>query len=413
MNIFGDRARRGLVLKSVLGAVVVGAVAGGVYYTGTSATANEPVAASSFACVAPGGAEVAVPIEFGVDAPESVVAGVSAVVRPRAVITLPAGLVGQLRASGESLDATVVPVLTLTEGEAATVLEARPLVVRAMGVPEAGELVLDIPGAPVSFTPKAQGAAKVELTGLTATIAVGAVEVPCRAVSQAAALGTFTVVAGDAVRPPQAPAGSGGGVSARALPPPPAESGVVRHRFAMEITTRLAKVGAEVKLTGEFISAINAFGELEGRLRGQIDVDPADVYLVVFRFMPVTNTIALDQREYAAGTAELLTDPDTQVLYAQIQTKAAVYLKVSNVRQDGVPLDVGAGCETASPLVLDLSGRVNLSDKDPVSFLEGMATIPAFAPCGTREDVAPLLGGLVSGPGNKVTVKLTLIGSVA
>ncbi|WP_156753647.1 hypothetical protein [Actinokineospora pegani] len=391
----------------MLGAIVVGTVAGGVYYTSTSATANEPVVASSFVCGVPGGAEAAVPIEFGVVAPESVVVGVSAVVRPRAVITVPAELVGRLRGFGESLDATVVPELTLIEGEAATELGARPLAVRSMGVPGSGELVLDIPGAPVSFTPKARGTARVELTGLAATITVGAAEVPCRAVSRSVALGTFSVAADDTVQPPRVLAEPGGEVSAKALPPLP-EGKRVRHRFAMEITTRLAKVGAEVRLTGEFVSTIYTEGELEGRLRGQITVNPADVYLVVFRFMPVTNTIALDQREYATGEADIKIDPVTG-LYAAVQTRAALYVKVSNVLQDGVPLDVGAGCETASPLLLDLAGRVNLGQKHPVSNLEGLATIPAFAPCGVKENVAPLLSGLVSGPGNKVSVKLTYI----
>ncbi|WP_156756811.1 hypothetical protein [Actinokineospora pegani] len=413
MNVSGTRKRRRLAVQSALTAVVLGAVAGGIYYTTGAATAGDTPLASSFTCGLPDG-DVQVPIEFAVTVPEQASTGATVSVTPRATVTLPAAVVGKLRASGETVDATVTPKLTLTEAGTKTDLEVAPLSVKAMGLPAEGDAVLDVPGTAVQVTPKSTGTATVELTGLTAALTVGETKVDCAATTSQGALGTFEITQpGDTVQPPtQAPqqqqAPEQGqvqtlnepGLSANALPPLTGADGI-RYDFDLEVKTKLAKVGAEVIMTGGFQTAIKGDGNLKGRL----DIGATESKFVVFRFMPVSNTVELLQENYATGTGAVLFDQ--QGAYAQVDTDVAVKLQITQVLQDGVALPIGPNCRTVSDLVLNLKGRVNLTPDQPPSVLETVATIPAFTGCGTTERLDPLMSGLVSGPGNKVTNTLT------
>ncbi|HEY2298061.1 MAG TPA: hypothetical protein VGH43_10060 [Jatrophihabitans sp.] len=81
----------------------------------------------------------------------------------------------------------------------------------------------------------------------------------------------------------------------------------------------------------------------------------------------------------------------------------SVSVRVSNVRVDQVPLQVGPNCHTVVPMRLRLTGNTpayNLFTGGP---LRGKATIPPFTGCGTGgDDLDPLLTGTISGPGNTI-----------
>ena len=98
-----------------------------------------------------------------------------------------------------------------------------------------------------------------------------------------------------------------------------------------------------------------------------------------------------------------------------------VYVRVSDLKVDGVPVDLGASCVTATPARLDLVGKGYTTGggappRDPnVNFsaalggpLNGMIDLPAFTGCGVgSENLSPMVTGLVSGPDNPVLMKVS------
>jgi hypothetical protein len=168
--------------------------------------------------------------------------------------------------------------------------------------------------------------------------------------------------------------------------------------------TRLATFDSELNIgpglfDGEICSGEDAFNPLEGELT----MPPADGYFVAFRFVPVTNTTHLVPAGKSKGTAKL------ELPYAHIDLMNKLYIKLTNVKQDGVPLNVGKRCRTATPAAIRLKGKVNVTP-GAESVIKSTYTIPKFSGCGVREDLDPLLTGLVSGPGNQLTTRLTSCG---
>ncbi|MFD9889297.1 hypothetical protein ACFWY9_08145 [Amycolatopsis sp. NPDC059027] len=96
--------------------------------------------------------------------------------------------------------------------------------------------------------------------------------------------------------------------------------------------------------------------------------------------------------------------------------RAPITGKLSNVKVDGRVLDVGPNCRTAQPASVTIKSLLPLqaNNPPPVKVTTTFAT-PPFAGCGVREDLSPLLTGLVAGPGNTLVtnLKLRCIGSGA
>ncbi|GAA3007089.1 hypothetical protein [Actinokineospora diospyrosa] len=185
--------------------------------------------------------------------------------------------------------------------------------------------------------------------------------------------------------------------------PPPG----LPYNFDLTVTTRLAKLNSDVVIgPGSFKSVIGFLPGPDGRLplTGDLSLPPAQAYLVVFRFMPVTSTLTLAPVGQATGSAVLTID-GTPNANADIDVVLRVDLKLSEVLQDGVALHVGGSCRTATPIDIRLKGKV-LVVPGSVSTLTSTITIPPFTGCGTTEDLDPLITGLVSGPGNQLTNRL-------
>lgn len=147
-------------------------------------------------------------------------------------------------------------------------------------------------------------------------------------------------------------------------------------------------------------------------LIGEMLMPPAPGYFVVFRFMPVTNNTSFVQVGDATGSIDIANFAEAKAI-----VKVKLNLVISEVKQNGAPLDVGPNCHTVTPVDLDLSGTINLGarkvnetepvDKDDLAgTIKASYVIPAFTGCGVTENLSPLMTGLVSGPGNKLITYL-------
>jgi hypothetical protein len=142
---------------------------------------------------------------------------------------------------------------------------------------------------------------------------------------------------------------------------------------------------------------------------GKPVLPPARATLLAFGFVPVSATIQISEIgslnvaliSCAPTKACPLPPPKNEALFFGLVT-----LRISNVDVNGVPLNVGAHCQTATPFELALTGIPPAYD---VGLLEGVltgtVTIPPFSGCSDGADnLNPIFNATVSGPGNFVKV---------
>lgn len=174
----------------------------------------------------------------------------------------------------------------------------------------------------------------------------------------------------------------------------------LNYVYAVEETTStIKKLGSRTSFPeGSFHAVLSGAGTA-APMKGELTLPPTEAYFVTFGFMPVTSTVTL-QPTGATGTV------DVELPKANIETDLSFYIKLSDVRVDGVPLDVGTNCRTMDPVRVHLAGSVYLTAGSPPAPLRATFTIPPFSGCGTSEDLNPLMTGLVSGPGNTMSTKL-------
>ena len=138
---------------------------------------------------------------------------------------------------------------------------------------------------------------------------------------------------------------------------------------------------------------------------GQPVLPPARATLLGFGFMPVSATLQIS--EIGSANADFITcsysvcpNPKNFALF-----DARVSVNISDVDVNGVPLNVGAHCQT-SPFNLELLGlppAYNVGSQYGV--LTGTVTVPAFHGCADgTENLDPIFTASVSGPGNFVKV---------
>lgn len=138
--------------------------------------------------------------------------------------------------------------------------------------------------------------------------------------------------------------------------------------------------------------------------RGHHELPPVTATFLAFRFVPVTATLHLTElNAITIISASGITAPPFPIT---VRASSKVAVRVTNVRVNGVPLAVGAGCRTARPLSLVVTGQGD-NTLPPKGYtvptggpLSGRVTIPPFVHCGTTEDLDPLLTGSISGRGN-------------
>jgi Family of unknown function (DUF6801) len=124
--------------------------------------------------------------------------------------------------------------------------------------------------------------------------------------------------------------------------------------------------------------------------------------LLPFGFVPTTAKLQLTQT--GLGFADVRLHP-TNPAFSSATVTGTYVARLYGATVNGVALDLGPNCRTATPIDVDVFGKPPtylLTGGGPLS---GMVTIPPFTGCGVTEDLDPLITGLVSGPGN--FVKLT------
>jgi hypothetical protein len=125
---------------------------------------------------------------------------------------------------------------------------------------------------------------------------------------------------------------------------------------------------------------------------------PATATFLDFGFMPVTATLHLTE----IGTVNVY-GVGTGFTFSSNTSWSRMILRISDVKVNGKPLNVGPDCEASKPLLIGLIGLG--SGVHPYSLtgggpLTGYVTIPPFSHCGVTENLDDLITGTVSGTGN-------------
>ncbi|GAA3850152.1 DUF6801 domain-containing protein [Amycolatopsis tucumanensis] len=364
----------------------------------TTAVATAATRGGTSTCQA--GGPVEVPVSFSATFAETVAQGANVPVSDAAVtLVVPAAAVDALRDSGgTSVDASAAVELSVAQQAGTQELTVTGLSTSEIPLPADGELRITLPGR---VPPIAAGAGPVtvSLTSLAPRLVVRGetlnADLACTA--DPAANGELARVAVTAAEVPVVPE-----VAAAV-----AEAPLLTAKFLVDGTSHIAKMGSDLVLEQGTFDAGLFTGDVPNtiRIEGDLNLPKSSSYFVAFRFMPVTSDVELPQEGKATGTADISGGLFTPTIDMTIR----VNLVVSNVKQDGVPIAVGPGCRTVAPLVIPMKGQTSLLPGSK-STMESTFDIPAFSGCGVSEDLDPLLTGLISGPGNKMTTTLTAQG---
>jgi hypothetical protein len=402
--------RGSLLAVGVVIATIVGAA--GIAADAASASAAQAVSLG-YTCAFPGGTywvgvEIAATVAWG--ARIGPVSLLVTTVLPRAALATHSGPV------------RAADLLTVTEASSS----AKPVMVTwptsvTSSVPLTGELPLRTSGTIPATVARRPGVVTFTAGRLGMVLYFGkgaTVRASCTPVGGAATFATQTVTA--AARPAKSkfPPGcghikrKGNGVptcgyitgysdvakligAALLQPPKPAKPGLVNvdlgefHKF---------KPGKLV---------VYSTGQLFYRSRHVLP--PVTATFLAFGFVPVSATLHLTELKPISivSVSGILSLPYPIVVTATTK----ISIRVSGVRVNGVPLAVGAGCRTRSPVTLTLVGH-GKNTSPPRGYtlptggaLSGEVTIPPFIDCGVTENLDPLFTGSISGRGN--FVKLT------
>ena len=175
-------------------------------------------------------------------------------------------------------------------------------------------------------------------------------------------------------------------------PAAPAKPGLVNVDFAEH--HRFGKGKLIVRSTGKLY------------YKGKPQLPPITTTLLAFRFVPVTATLLIRELDpiviISTSGITALPFPITVVATTKIS------IQLTDVKVNGVPLDVGPHCGTATPVTLKLIGKGD-NTVPPRGYtvptggaLQGRITIPRFTGCGVGENLDPLFTGSISGKGNFV-----------
>ncbi|WP_163510697.1 hypothetical protein [Fodinicola acaciae] len=131
---------------------------------------------------------------------------------------------------------------------------------------------------------------------------------------------------------------------------------------------------------------------------GLLTIPPSRSTFLSFGFMPTTATMRLSQIGLTIIMVDAsLTDPTDYT----VEATSDLALRLSDLKVNGTPLDVGANCHASANIHLVLHREGDYTP-DLGGTLVGTMTIPAFTGCGVTEDLDPLLTASISGTDNLV-----------
>lgn len=392
---------------SIIGIVVV--FAGALVASG-SADGGTVTAPGTAMCEFPAVGAREVPTELAAAFPDTVAAGEQFAPRGLAVtLVVPADAITALRDTGRStISASVDARFTVRQGESSTALAATGLSTKDTALPPSGPLEIQLTGELPPATAGPGQNVVVELAGLTPRITSGATGIACTADPDAGGELATIAVTGDAPGQPAPPP------IPNAAPDCP---GAVCTSLTVEGLSHVAKLGSDIILTPGQFDAVAYFDgpdpEWPLRLEGDLRLPAVDAYFVIFRFVPATSVVAFVADGKVTGKGRIVTPPGVNCdgLCVEVDLVVKLYVKLSDVKQDGIPLDVGDTCATAVPAAIPMKGVIAGigGPGGTKSEIETTYEIPPYAGCGTAEDLDPLLTGLVSGPGNLLKNTLTTL----
>ena len=154
---------------------------------------------------------------------------------------------------------------------------------------------------------------------------------------------------------------------------------------------------------------IRAAGQLN--YHGLPELPPARATFLAFGFMPVSATLQVSETGSldaaliscvpAKPSAKCPNNPANEALFF-----GRVMLRIYDVDINGVPLNVGSHCQTATPFNLELIGvPPSYSISGVYGVLTGFVTVPSFSGCANHTDnLDPVFDATVSGPDNFVKI---------
>jgi hypothetical protein len=463
------RSMRGRGAVAAAAVVLAGIVPGADVALGDQQVSTE----LAYSCAFPGGAQ---PVKVGVGArfPDRAAAG--APIRPAEVttsVTLPDAAVAELTklraaktgattrlttevaqngAAAEALWQGAAPSVPLA-ATGGTTLKATGEV-PAVTANSSGDLTMTAAGLTIDFSPvTAEGAATDPATlSVTCTPAPGGsallAKVPVNAASSSPTPTPTTSATDPATGGPRQPAPSAPKVvPPRAQGAPPALAPECRGDTTQPLALSAYVTGYSnvTKLGGASLIPVyctkivqgpsqlkrievrpgvfelHLFQSSVGRLdyQGRPQTPPAPATFLTFGFMPTTATMTLEE----TGPMAIDSDLNNTAGHGETYIRIPLVLRISDVKVNGTPLDVGPNCRTTGSVYSDdpdpakktkdhlvLLGKLkkgtdtvwrgySLSRGGP---LDGSVTIPPFTGCGVGEDLSPLFTASVSGPANTV-----------
>jgi len=173
-------------------------------------------------------------------------------------------------------------------------------------------------------------------------------------------------------------------------------------------------------LNGFWTLRINANDGLQhdpSVITGSVGFKPVTATFLGFGFVPASATVEFLPADYQHSkliplNAQLSAPPGDTIL----TTHAEVVARMSNAKINGVPLDLGPDCVTATPISLNLFGPYdalvggtigtdpNAADPDYRGFV-----LPPFVHCGVAEQLSPLLTGMASTTTNVNQAKVVAV----
>ncbi len=192
-------------------------------------------------------------------------------------------------------------------------------------------------------------------------------------------------------------------------------SNVAKLKAASEVPlscTQLVDVSKKIVPKPDGLHLLqHATGELD--YKGLPQMPPAPATFLTYGFVPTTATMELEQLDTMTIDSDILLAKSTGLTLIRVP----LVLRLSDVKVNGVPLDVGPNCRTTGPLystdpdpaqdtedhmVLTgvLKGPNNGYQLVTGGVLTSTMTIPPFSGCGVTEDLDALFTSSVSGPGN-------------
>lgn len=345
--------------------------------------------------------------------------------RDVALALLPAG------ATAGSLQGAVQLDLTVHQGERSDKIPV-PLTVAPTPLPETGDVTLTATGDVPEIAINTIGAVIFDVTA--PTLALTAVPAPEAAATpaipstpdapatptaappappvactldpdQQATLGTVLV---QPTAGPEQKAALGAAAALEDEPPPANEYTVPLGLITIFTKSTIKRLGATVVSDPALL--INGFFSVnldttESRVSGSAVFKPATTTFLAFGFVPVTATVEFLPEDYRNSKmieigGGLYTGDDNEIW---LSTQLFVMGRVSNVKINGVPVDVGPDCVTKNHIELHVSGHYDPFTtghiKDP-NF-----KLPEFRDCGSgSQDLTPLLTGMSSGWGNEAKI---------